>query len=370
MAAQRNHTQNRYDLDAIKRDNPLVEVVERELGRASVRAGGSRGTPKWLCPFHQERTPSFSVQLARNTFKCFGCGKSGSVIDFIMLQRGIDFPEACEVLGGAVASGRKRRQLTARRPISEGTPWAGPGNAAHCPPALWQQRAMQVMEECEVTLWADTVAAEAARAYLGDRGLREDILRKYRIGFNRASQVLHGLWVEGGVVIPNLHARTGVLYSLNVRRLNGESPKYKMVKDGVNAPFALDAILGKQVAFVLEGPFDTLLVLQTLAGMGDDAKHVGAFTFGSASSRDFSPWLPYLIGPSRYLMAMDNDEAGEVSRRHWITYTRRARRWPPPSQYKDVTAYWQTPWPYGGDQALQTWIRAALQHPYNASAQA
>ena len=50
------------------------------------------------CPFHNEKTPSFSINPKSNRFKCFGCGKSGNVIDFVMEFKKIEFPSACEVI--------------------------------------------------------------------------------------------------------------------------------------------------------------------------------------------------------------------------------------------------------------------------------
>jgi len=69
---------------------PLVEEV--------VRLRKSGGGYKGLCPFHQEKTPSFTVSPARGTFKCFGCGEGGDAIAFVMKTENVDFPGAIEVL--------------------------------------------------------------------------------------------------------------------------------------------------------------------------------------------------------------------------------------------------------------------------------
>ena len=53
---------------------------------------------KGLCPFHQERTPSFIVSPERQTFHCFGCGKGGNVFTFLMEMDGVTFPEAVRAL--------------------------------------------------------------------------------------------------------------------------------------------------------------------------------------------------------------------------------------------------------------------------------
>jgi DNA primase len=73
----------------------LAEVVSRVV--ALRRAGGSR--QKGLCPFHNEKTPSFNVDSDKGFFKCFGCGKAGDAIDFVRETEQLSFTEAVETLG-------------------------------------------------------------------------------------------------------------------------------------------------------------------------------------------------------------------------------------------------------------------------------
>ena len=58
------------------------------------------GSERWvgLCPFHSEKTPSFSVTSSRQAYKCFGCGKSGDVFSFLMEHQGLSFYEALTML--------------------------------------------------------------------------------------------------------------------------------------------------------------------------------------------------------------------------------------------------------------------------------
>ncbi|HQW02849.1 MAG TPA: CHC2 zinc finger domain-containing protein, partial [Saprospiraceae bacterium] len=53
-----------------------------------------------LCPFHHEKTPSFNVSPTKNIYKCFGCGKAGGAINFVMEHEGYDYPEAIHYLAG------------------------------------------------------------------------------------------------------------------------------------------------------------------------------------------------------------------------------------------------------------------------------
>ncbi len=72
----------------------IHDVVARTV--ALKKAGGSRF--KGLCPFHSEKTPSFNVDTNRNFYKCFGCGKAGDILNFVMETEGLQFTEAAEAL--------------------------------------------------------------------------------------------------------------------------------------------------------------------------------------------------------------------------------------------------------------------------------
>ena len=56
------------------------------------------GTWKALCPFHEEKTPSFSISEELRSYHCFGCGKEGDVFNFVMEKEGVDFPGAVRLL--------------------------------------------------------------------------------------------------------------------------------------------------------------------------------------------------------------------------------------------------------------------------------
>jgi hypothetical protein len=93
----------RYDRAAIIAANPLLTYC-RERGWALRRDG-----PHWkcLCPLHEERTPSFSVDSEKNLFYCFGCGVGGSVIDLHAALRGCDVGQAMVELAINCAGGGK-----------------------------------------------------------------------------------------------------------------------------------------------------------------------------------------------------------------------------------------------------------------------
>ena len=79
---------------------------------------------KRLCPFHREKTPSFSVNEEKGVFYCFGCGAKGDVFDFIMQLDGVSFPEARARLGIASTPPRPRAYDPLRDTAAIITDWA------------------------------------------------------------------------------------------------------------------------------------------------------------------------------------------------------------------------------------------------------
>ena len=84
----------REDLDRIREATDFVQLIEQRVELR--RAGPSRMTG--LCPFHDERTPSFSVNVDEKLFHCFGCGEGGDIFRYIELTEGVDFPDAVTLL--------------------------------------------------------------------------------------------------------------------------------------------------------------------------------------------------------------------------------------------------------------------------------
>ena len=86
------------DIAAVRDRNRIDDIVGEYVSLR--RAGG--GALKGLCPFHDEKTPSFNVRSTHGTFHCFGCGEGGSVIDFMMKIEQLGFVEAVEKLADRV----------------------------------------------------------------------------------------------------------------------------------------------------------------------------------------------------------------------------------------------------------------------------
>lgn len=86
----------KFDPDSIRQLNPVSEVI---------RKSGVELTPngrefKACCPFHEEKTPSFTVSDDKGFYYCFGCGATGDSIAYVMDFYNVKFKEACEILGG------------------------------------------------------------------------------------------------------------------------------------------------------------------------------------------------------------------------------------------------------------------------------
>jgi DNA primase len=141
---------------------PLVEDVVR------LRKSGS--TYKGLCPFHQERTPSFTVSPARGTFKCFGCGEGGDAITFVEKTENVDFVGAIELLA---------RRFGVELEYEEASPEQEQKRQRDERLRALLERAAEFYARM---LW-ESEAGAAAREYLESRGLGEEICREFRLGY-------------------------------------------------------------------------------------------------------------------------------------------------------------------------------------------
>lgn len=121
-----------------------------------------------LCPFHNEKSPSFSVNEDKGFFHCFGCGEHGNVIDFVMKTEGLSFPEAVEKLAGDAGMELPRRD--ARDEAREKA----------------QKSLHEIMEMAAAFFEGELRGARGAkaRAYLDGRQLSGPIAQRFRLGFS------------------------------------------------------------------------------------------------------------------------------------------------------------------------------------------
>ena len=168
-----------------------ADIVDVVSARTSLRrASSSRFTGR--CPFHEERTPSFSVDPVDKLYYCFGCGKGGDVVRFVQETENLDFAGAIEWLAD-----RFRVQLE----YEETSPHADAARRR-------RERLTALLEQAttyfERVLW-DSETGASVRDYLAGRGLAEEISREFRLGLSRGS----GLVVkarESGFTIEEIRA--------------------------------------------------------------------------------------------------------------------------------------------------------------------
>jgi len=159
-------------VEAVKAAADFVDVVS---ARTQLRKSGGRYTGR--CPFHEERTPSFTVNPVDKLYYCFGCGAKGDLITFVRETEGLDFVGAVEWLGE-----RFRVPLE----YEESTPQQDALRKR-------RQRLYALLDQAaafyERTLW-ESQAGGMARDYLKGRGFGEEIAREFRLGLALAGDRL------------------------------------------------------------------------------------------------------------------------------------------------------------------------------------
>ena len=106
------------DTDAVRACNPIEVVIGERIELKRVRAELVA-----CCPFHPEKTPSFTVSPTKQFYHCFGCGAHGDVIDFVQEFDRVGFVEAVRVLGGEVSSFQNSPSMQARAAAQQARAW-------------------------------------------------------------------------------------------------------------------------------------------------------------------------------------------------------------------------------------------------------
>ena len=152
------------DIEALRERADIVDVVgdHTNLKRAGQRYKG-------LCPFHDERTPSFTVDPARNLFHCFGCGEGGDIYSFLMKVAGLEFTEAVEQLARRTGYELHYEEMSAgeRRALGE------------------RSRLVEINEEA-LAFFRDRLYSDEgapAREYLKERGFGREDADRFQLGF-------------------------------------------------------------------------------------------------------------------------------------------------------------------------------------------
>jgi DNA primase len=300
-----------------------ADMVELVSARTPLRRVGSRWTGR--CPFHEERTPSFSVNPVEKLFYCFGCGKGGDLITFVRETEGLDFAGAVESLADRYRIALEYEETSPR--VEEGR--------------RRRERLLALLEAAATFytrhLW-ETTAGEPVRSYLAERGLGEEICRRFRLGLSpggdlvaqkaRAKGYAQEELVAAGLinrrgndyfasrlVFPLADGR-GRVVGFGARRLSDDDPipaKYVNSPEGelfrkgaivYGLHEARAAIAKEDRAVVVEGYTDVLALYQ--AGL-----HASVASMGTALTGAQVKELRRLT--SRLYLCFDADAAGEAA---------------------------------------------------------
>ncbi|MFI5005267.1 MAG: DNA primase, partial [Solirubrobacterales bacterium] len=159
----------RYTQTSKDRVRDAIDFVELVSARTDLRKAGP-SSYEGLCPFHDERSPSFGIDPARKVYYCFGCQAKGDVFTFVQETEGVDFKEALELLADRCGVELEReaedpREAEVRRR---------------------KERLLELLARTaafyERYLW-ESKEAGRAREYLTGRGLEEQTLRAFRVGY-------------------------------------------------------------------------------------------------------------------------------------------------------------------------------------------
>ena len=156
---------NEETVREIRERSDIVEVISSYLPLK--RSGANY---QGLCPFHQEKSPSFNVNAPRQIFHCFGCGVGGNVFNFVMRMEGLTFPEAVKRLG-------EKAGITVEET---------PVTPADRQRRDQRERLLRINEAaCEFyhRLLLEDAAGAPGRRYLRQRGFEGELVRAFRLGF-------------------------------------------------------------------------------------------------------------------------------------------------------------------------------------------
>lgn len=178
-------------LEKIKSQNDIVDVISE---RVRLMKAGRNFTG--LCPFHNEKTPSFSVSQEKQIYKCFGCGEAGNVISFVMKDKNLPFIEAVKYLANR-----------ANIPLKLGNGEQSQSNRK-------KELLYKVNVEAAKFFFSNLMNNQNAKEYFLNRGIKEETIKKFGLGYAndswnslmfylRKKGINDGLLEEAGLISVN-----------------------------------------------------------------------------------------------------------------------------------------------------------------------
>jgi DNA primase len=259
----------RVSIDQVQAAADMVEIVGQytELRKAGANYSGR-------CPFHEERTPSFSVNPTEKLYYCFGCGAGGNLFRFVQEKENLDFAAAVEHLADRYGIVLEYEESSAR------------GDAER----HRRERLRALLEQATAyyeRVLHDALAAAPAREYLEQRGLGDAVCRQFRLGFSlagwdklreaaRAKKFSDQDLLDAGLVVPGkgrpydrfrgrimfpLADDRGRTLGFGARTMGDEKPKY------LNSPetplyHKSEAVFGLHAAKAAAGRDDRVYVVE------------------------------------------------------------------------------------------------------------
>jgi len=307
-------------VDEIKSRTDIVDLISEYV---TLKKAGRNFIG--LCPFHKEKTPSFTVNRERQIFYCFGCSEGGNVLSFLMKVNHLSFPEAVRYLGRKTGVVIPEEAMT--REEKEQT-------------SLKEQ--INRVNQIAARYFSQNLSSQAgriAREYLGKRGISESVVREFRLGyaldgwrylkdFFEKEKIPLKLAEQAGLVISKANGGEsfydrfrgrlifpiddigGQVIAFGGRTIGDGEPKYLNSPEspvyvkgrclyGLNR--AKDNIRQKGCAILVEGYFDLLSL------WNDGVNNVVA-TLGTALTKDHVDLLRRYTG--QVIAVFDPDEAG------------------------------------------------------------
>jgi len=212
----------------VKQQADIVKVIE---GYIRLRKSGAQNY-QGLCPFHKEKTPSFSVHAVRQFYHCFGCQASGDVFSFVAKIENVPFPEAVRIVAGKCGIPLPKKEFSSPEEAA-GARLRAKLLELHETAAAWFEEQLRSPE------------GAVAREYLAGRGLTPEGIKTFRIGY--APDSFNALRDRLSVMADNETLRASGLFASKEQDDGSQGPIYDRFRKRVVFPISNES--GRVIAF-------------------------------------------------------------------------------------------------------------------------
>lgn len=211
-------------IEEVKRRADIVDLVSEYV---TLKKGGRNFLG--LCPFHKEKTPSFTVSREKQIFYCFGCGEGGNVLTFLMKMNNMSFPEAVRFLAGKTGVVIPERILTREEKENSRS-----------------REEISRINRMAAKYFSENLFSKAgngARAYLGKRGIHDEVIREYSLGYATDGWRNLKEYFEKSKISLKLLERAGLI----IPKANGGGSYYDRFRGRLMFP--IEDVSGNVIAF-------------------------------------------------------------------------------------------------------------------------